>query len=198
MAGQKLVEVLSGGAVIPVIRTMEDYTYALAKATAPSLMLLFGDIVSLPKLLAQARQQRKRVIVHIDLLEGIAKDKTGIKFLASLGVAVIVTTRSQLVRSAREEGMIAIQRLFLVDSESVKIGLQLLKHCKPDIVEIMPVHTPAAIVQQIVDEYGLPAMAGGFLTSTEGIKSALNNGIHAVSSSSRELWAGCCKTLVGF
>ncbi len=198
MAKRNIVDVLSGGSVIPVVRTIDDFRFALIHAIAPSIMLLFGDITSLPQLLTQAKQNNKRVILHVDLLEGISKDRAGIKFLARAGVKAVVTTRSQLVRLAREEGMITIQRLFLVDSESVKISAQLLRNCKPDIVEIMPAHTPARIIQMLLKENSLPLMAGGFLSSNEDVFNALHSGVSAVSSSSRELWNEFLERSVGF
>lgn len=192
-----IVKILSGGSVIPVIRTMENFRFAMNYATAPSIMLLFGDIIGLPQILTQAKQYNKRIILHMDMMGGISKDIVGVKFLARSGVTAIVTTRTQLVRFAREEGMIVIQRLFLMDSESIKVGIQLLRNCKPDIVEIMPAHTPARVMQELIKETGLPTMAGGLLHSEEDVTTALKNGACAVSTSNRDLWQGFLKDLVG-
>lgn len=60
----------------------------------------------------------------MDLMEGIGKDRAGIRLLSRMGVPGIVTTKSNLVKYAREEGICAIQRLFIVDSESLKTAIR--------------------------------------------------------------------------
>jgi glycerol uptake operon antiterminator len=197
MSSSKIIDVLSKGSAIPVVRSYEDFNFAIANATAPSVMVLFGEVSSLPQLLSQAKLHSKRLILHVDYMDGISKDKAGIKFLARIGVTAMVTTRSHLVKLGREEGMIVIQRLFLVDSESLRVGIQLLRNCKPDIVEIMPAHTPAKIIQELTREVGLPTLAGGFVYNKEAITSALENGVHAVSTSCRDLWQVFRTDLVG-
>lgn len=70
-----------------------------------------------------AKGTQKRIILHLDLFDGIGKDKAGIRFLARMGISAIITTKSHLCRFARDEGMIVIQRLFLMDPDSMRTGL---------------------------------------------------------------------------
>ncbi len=185
--------------VIPATRTIADYKYALANTTTPGISMLFGDIITLPELLSQANEYKKRLLLHVDLLDGVGKDKVGIKYLARLGVQAIITTKPQLGKVAREEGMIVIQRLFLMDSDSVKTGINLLRNFKPDALEVLPVFVPAAVVKELFEATGLPILAGGLARSKEDVINAIRNGISAVSTSKRELWnmtfkqTGCCR-----
>lgn len=197
MSSSKIIELLSKGSAIPVVRSNDDFQFALVNATAPSIMVLFGEVSSLPQMLSQAKSRNKRLVLHADYLDGISKDKAGIKFLARIGITAIVTTRSQLVKLGKEEGMIVIQRLFLVDSESLKAGIPLLRKSKPDVVEIMPAHTPAAIIHEVMKETGLPILAGGFVNNEDAIFSVLANGVNGVSTSCRELWHGFSADLIG-
>lgn len=183
-----VLKLLTNGLVIPAPRTIEDFKFALTHTSSLSIILLFGDISILPGLLAEARKQQKRLLIHLDLLEGIGKDKAGVKFLAQMGVTAIITTKSHLGKLARNEGMIVVQRLFLMDSEAVKSGINTLRNFKPDALEILPASVPASVVRQLAQETGLPIMAGGLMNTVEDIKSALKNGICAVSTSNRELW----------
>ncbi|MBS3873422.1 MAG: glycerol-3-phosphate responsive antiterminator [Firmicutes bacterium] len=183
-----LMESLYKGPVIPSVRSIEDFNLALSDTTAPSLFLLFGDINNLPKLLRLAEQHKKRLLVHGDLLEGVGKDKAGIKYLARQGVTALVTTKPHLVKMAREEGLVVIQRLFLIDSEALRTGIKLLREHKPDAVEILPASVPRAAVQEIVRGASLPVFAGGLVTSREDVLQALKAGACAVSTSKRELW----------
>jgi len=53
-----LPESLYKGPVIPSVRSIEDFNFALSETIAPSLFLLFGDINLLPKLLSRAEQHK--------------------------------------------------------------------------------------------------------------------------------------------
>jgi glycerol uptake operon antiterminator len=188
MATLDVIKYLTNGPVIPAARSMEDFKVALSHTISPSVVLLFGDINTLPTLIAQATEHKKRIVLHIDLFDGIGKDKAGIKFLARLGIHAIITTKTHLCRFAREEGMIVVQRLFLMDSDSLRTGLKLVQNFKPDAIEILPGSVPASVVQEMISETGLPILAGGLIRTKEDVDHAVERGISAVSTSRRELW----------
>ena len=73
--------------------------------------------------------------------------------------------------------MIVIQRLFLVDSESVKTGINMLKGFKPDMMEILPASAPARVIEEIKKNAGLPILGGGLVQTAEDVRNALKNGI---------------------
>lgn len=183
-----VLKMLCNGPVIPAPRTLEDFKFALLCTDVPGVILLFGDINTLPGLLAQAKEANKRLIVHMDLLEGIGKDKAGIKFLARLGVTAIITTKPHLAKYVQNEGMIVIQRLFLVDSESLHTGVNMIRSCNPDALEVLPATIPASAVRYLEEQTGLPILAGGLLLTREDVFRALRHGLAAVSTSKRELW----------
>lgn len=179
---------LCDGYVIPATRNYEDFKYALEHSTSPSIILLFGDINILPELLAKAREHKKRILVHLDLLSGLGKDKAGIVFLARMGIAAVITTKPQLGKIAREAGMLVIHRLFLMDSDAIKTGVNLLKGYKPDAIELLPASVPASVVAELSSMTGLPVLGGGLMHTREDIEHAIRNGLSAVSASKRELW----------
>lgn len=184
---ESLLRALCPGPVIPAARSMDDLRLAFDRK-APGIILLFGDIVALPGLLSEAAKHHKKLIVHLDLLEGIGKDKAGIRFLARLGVQAVITTKSQLVKAAREEGMIVIQRLFMMDSDTLKNGIKIIRNVKPDAIEILPASVPPLVFQELSRETNLPVFAGGLVSSADDIRRALASGAAAVSTSSKELW----------
>lgn len=187
---KNIIKLISDGPVIPAVRNNDDFTFALAHVTSPSIMLLFGDIFTLPELLERARKAKKLVIIHLDLIEGIGKDKSGIKYLARAGAKAVITTKPHLGKIAREEGMIVIQRLFLMDSEALRTGIHLLSSFRPDAVEVLPGTVPVAAVAELTRATsGLPVLAGGLISTAEDVTRAINNGICAISTSKRELWS---------
>lgn len=179
---------LCPGPVIPAARNYSDLTLALSKAAAPGVILLFGDINALPGLLAEAKGHGKTLLVHLDLLEGVGRDKAGVKHLARMGVSALITTKSQLVKVARDEGLLVVQRLFLMDSESLKTGIKLVKNLKPDAIEVLPASVPRWVFEELSRETGLPVFAGGLVGTWDDVDNALAHGASAVSTSSRDLW----------
>ncbi len=188
MASLDVLKILTNGPIIPAARSMEVFKAALTHTIVPSVVLLFGDINSLPVLISQAKEHKKRIILHLDLFDGVGKDKAGIRFLARMGISAIITTKSHLCRFARDEGMIVIQRLFLMDSDSLRTGLSLVRNFKPDAIEILPGTVPANVVQELIRETSLPILAGGLIRTREDVDHAIERGISAISSSRQELW----------
>ena len=183
-----VIKMLYNRPVIPAARTYDDLQYAFNNTAAPSVILFFGDILSLPRLIEQARQAQKRLIVHFDLLEGVGKDNVGVKFLALSGVSAMITTKSHLAKIGRQEGLIVIQRIFLVDSEALRSGISILTKYQPDAVEVMPGVVPAAAVAELVKATGLPVLGGGLINTQEDVDQAIANGFTAVSTGNRLLW----------
>lgn len=176
------------GSVIPAVRSVADFQYAARHTAAPALILLFGDINILGELMALGQAGKKRLILHLDLFEGIGKDRAGIKFLARLGVPALITTKPHLAKLAREEGLIVIQRLFMMDSDSFRTGINMLKGFKPDAVEILPAFVPGDRVRDITREIGIPVLAGGLVKTPDDVARAVLSGVYAISSSTRSLW----------
>ena len=193
MATLDILKMLTNGPIIPAARSMEVFKAALTHTVVPSVVLLFGDINSLPVLISLAKEHKKRIILHLDLFDGIGKDQAGIKFLARMGITAVITTKTHLCKFARDEGMIVIQRLFLMDSDSLRTGLKLVRNFKPDVIEILPGSVPASVVQELIRETGLPILAGGLIRTQEDVDHAVERGISAVSTSRQDLWDAIIK-----
>lgn len=179
---------LCTGKVIPACRTEAELAAALRLPQAPSLIILFGDINTLPDILHRAAEAGKLLLVHLDFLDGVGRDKAGMVFLAKLGVKGLITTKPQLGKMARQEGMRVIQRMFLVDSESLRTGIQILKGFRPDAIEVLPAFTPVSVLAELKAATDVPILAGGLVRSPEDVQQAVANGACAVSTSRRDLW----------
>ena len=179
---------LCAGHVIPACRTEADFVCALRLPQAPSLIILFGDINTLPDILHRAEAAGKLLLIHLDLLDGVGRDRAGIQFLAKLGVKGLVTTKPQLGKLAQQQGMRVIQRMFLLDSESLRTGIHMLKGFRPDAIEALPASTHASVLAELKAATDVPILAGGLVRSAGDLHQAVANGACAVSTSQRELW----------
>lgn len=128
----------------------------------------------------------KKIFIHIDLADGIGKDKAGIEYLSKCGVDGIISTRSQLIRYANETGLITVQRFFALDSKGVDGIGDMLESTKPDLIEIMP-GIASKVIKKFV-AYGVPVIAGGLIETKQEITESLKNGAEAISTGKQELW----------
>ena len=125
---QDLEKYFKGHPVIASIRNDTDFIYALNSKVA-ALFILHGDIFNLPQIMEECKKYEKLLFLHMDLIKGIGRDKEGVIYLAKKELCDgIVTTKSNLINIAKKEGLVAVQRLFLLDSAALKTGEQLLKN----------------------------------------------------------------------
>ena len=144
------------------------------------------SILEIEECIKKAHQKGKRIFVHIDLADGIGKDKMGVQYLAGLGVDGIISTRAQLIRYAKETGLITVQRFFALDSKGVESIGEMLSATNPDLIEIMP-GIASKIIKRFVP-YNIPVIAGGLIETKSELTEALKNGAEAISTGKKELW----------
>lgn len=185
---QELFNHLLTHPAIPALRRLEDVDLA-ARNEAKLVFFLTGTVYELRDVCARSESLGINVFCHLDLLQGIGKDPVGIKWLASeIGVRGILTTRSPLIRAAKAEGLMAIQRLFLLDSESVKTGLEVIASSRPDAVEILPGLVLPMMAQRLPIDKLSPFIAGGLVETDDDLKAVTSTGALGVSTSRQELW----------
>jgi len=185
---QELRECFKEHPIIVSIRNDSDFKYAL-NSRAAALFILHGDIFNLPQIMKECKNHNKLVFLHMDLIKGIGRDREGIIYLARKELCNgILTTKSNLIEVAKKKGLIAIQRLFLLDSASLKTGEQLLKHNQPDAVEILPGIAAPYFIEHIYKKLLCPVIAGGLISGKSEIEELFKKGVLAVSTSKKELW----------
>jgi len=153
------------------------------------LFILGGTIFDLPGIIDKAVTSGKMVFVDIDLIKGVGKDGAGIQYLAKeIHVQGIITTRSNLIKSGQKQGLISIQRLFVLDSESLTGGLNVIEKSRPHAVEILPGLILPKIMERIKAQVSVPVIAGGLITSYEEIREILSSGAVGVSTTTSSLF----------
>lgn len=183
-----LEKVMGRSHIGAAIRRVEDLEEAVRHPNIHAIFLLGGDINYLPGMIKRVRASSKVMLTHIDLLEGIGKDRPGIHLLKRMGVQGIVTTKSNLTKFAMEEDLWVVQRLFIVDSESVKTAVRVAENIKPHAVEVLPATIPQYVIEDMKRSLGLPVLGGGLLRTETDVKEALGKGIDAITTSLRQLW----------
>lgn len=181
--------------VAAAVKSNDDMHVAL-ESDALLLFMLKGDAFQIEPFVARAHEQGKGIVVHIDLVGGIGKDRAGIQYLHQIGVDAVITSRSQLVAAGRAEGLVMIQRLLLVDDSALETGVRTIARAAPDFIEVLPgIIFPdiASILQQLLPG---PFIAGGFIRDFTEVARIQAAGAVLSSSSSYGLWYKAPRQLI--
>jgi glycerol uptake operon antiterminator len=161
-------------------------------AAANVLFVGGGELADLPaqlKALSREPLARLPVFLHIDLVEGLASDDAGLRYVATLDrLDGIITVRPHLATLARKLGLKSILRLFLQDGRAVDRGLQVIERSQPDAIELLPGVAFLEVSARFCD-LDLPVIAGGLIRAPETVHKILAAGANAVSTTNRSLWA---------
>ena len=160
--------------------------------TGASLLFVGGgELAELPGLLnalSRGPLARVPVLLHIDLVDGLANDEAGLKYVATLGrLDGIVTVRPHLAPLARKLGLLSVVRLFLQDGRAVERGLGVIDRAQPDAVELLP----GVAFLEVADRFNnlrTPCIAGGLIRTPEIVRKVIAAGAKAVSTTNTELW----------
>ena len=151
------------------------------------IFLLYSSIMNLESYIKKAHEAGKKIFIHMDFVEGVGKDRAGMEFLKSIEADGILTTKTNMIRPAKDCGLITVQRFFIVDSHSVDTAVESIRIAKPDVVEIMP-----GVVEKKIKEFAqkvsMEILTGGLIEFKSDVDMAINAGATAVSTASRELW----------
>ncbi|CAA7600647.1 Glycerol-3-phosphate responsive antiterminator [Acididesulfobacillus acetoxydans] len=181
--------VLADSRIVPAVKHLQDLAEVLKIPWVSVIFLLGGEIGGLDEALRMSRKHpEKFIFVHLDLLEGIGKDAAGIRFLKHLGLQGVVSVKWQLLKYAKEQHMLTVQRLFLVDSEAIHTGLRVISKVTPDALEVLPATVPKFAIEQFRQATDLSILGGGLLRDEADVRLALLNGLTAVTASRRDIW----------
>ncbi|GGD28733.1 glycerol-3-phosphate responsive antiterminator [Pontibacillus salipaludis] len=173
--------------VLSAVKSIKHFEQLL-ESDEEVIILLETRLSLLPKLVRKARKHGKKILVHTDLIQGLKNDDYGLEFLFhEVKPHGVISTRSNVITAAKRHNILAVQRLFLIDSQALDRNVAIMKKTQPDYVEVLPGLIPS-FISEIKEELGIPIIAGGLIRTKEDVQLALTAGAHAVSTSRKELW----------
>ena len=153
------------------------------------IFLLYGNVCSVGGLVDRIKSADKLAMVHIDLVDGLSSKDVAVMFLRQNTRADgVISTKPAIVKAAKEQGLLAVQRFFLLDSLALANFQKYAETDVADMIEILPATMPK-IIRKITASCRLPVIAGGLITDKEDILLAIQNGATAVSSTNRAVWS---------
>jgi glycerol uptake operon antiterminator len=180
---------LNGQQILPAAHKPKEVE-ALLDSPFVYLVLLGGHLGQLKNLVDLARGHGKQVLLHADLIDGLRNDEYAAEFLCqSIRPAGLISTRASVIARTKQNGLLAIQRLFLIDSDALERSYSQLERVRPDFLEVLPGVIPD-IIGEVKERSGIPIIAGGLIRTKEHVKQALDAGASAITTSRKELWRG--------
>jgi len=184
---QMIKERLMDSPVIAAVKEDSGLRQALA-SDCQVIFLLYGTILNIRGLVEQIHNAGKICFVHIDLIEGLSNREIAVDGLVMLcRPDGIISTKASQIRRAQQLGLLAIQRVFLLDSMSLQSLLSQMDTNRPDYIEVLPGVIPA-VIGEITSKTIIPLIAGGLIRSKQDVIQALQAGVVAVSTSCQAVW----------
>lgn len=185
---EKLLEALKE---CPIIASLQkpDMVTAAINSNVRIVMISSGDIFNIGEISQLLKKNNKIVLVHVDMVGGMARDKVAIRYLKErLEVDGVVTPNGQLVASGNKEGLITAQRIFAHDTPSILSGINALRQSKPDFIEIMPGGAVLKVYEDIRKNFHQPIIAAGLIKTVQDVKQVLKAGAVGADTSNPGLW----------
>ncbi len=177
----------NGEKIIPVIRNMKNFESAM-KSDSHYVILLDSHVSQLRGISDYIKKTRKKLIIHVDLIQGLKNDEYATQFLIQeIKPIGLISTRAEVIITAKKKGLLTIQRLFLLDSNALEKNYRYIEKTKPDYIEVIPGVIPHMITE-VFEKTGIPILAGGLIRTEIEIKKALKAGAVAITTSNSDLW----------
>ena len=175
-----------GQHIVPAAKNVKQFE-SLLESNFEVAVFLDTHIGQLRMLHDLARQGKKKMLLHADLIQGLKNDEYAAQYLCQeIRPFGLISTRSSVIMTAKKRGILAIQRVFMLDTMALEKSYTLLKKTQPDYIEVLPGIMPHMIAE-VRERTGIPILAGGLIRSTEDVERALDAGADAVTTSNKEL-----------
>lgn len=176
-----------GQQILPAIKRMKDFEKVL-ESDYTYIVMLDLHISQLVGAAKYAKAHNKKLLLHADMIQGLKSDKYAAEFLCqNLRPAGLISTRGEVLRTAKKNGLLAIQRLFLLDTIALETSYNLAEKVEPDLIEVLPGVVPD-LISKVQKATGVSVIAGGLIENEADLKRALDAGAQAITTSRQELW----------
>ncbi|MBU8915469.1 glycerol-3-phosphate responsive antiterminator [Bacillus sp. FJAT-29953] len=173
--------------ILPASGNMKEFERFLQ---SPYEIGVFLDmhIAQLKNINQMAKQSGKKMIYHVDLIHGIKNDEYATEYICQeFKPYGLISTKAGVIQKAKQKGVIAVQRIFLIDSHALEKSYKLIEKTQPDYIEVLPGAMPW-MIKEVKERVNIPIFAGGLIRTAVEIENALNAGATAITTSKKELW----------
>ena len=173
--------------IIPAISNHKRLKEFLNSDLIYGLLMNF-HLAQLADIVQQMKEKGKKVLVHSELIKGLASDEYGAIYLIQvLNVDGIISSKARVIDICKKRNKIGIYRFFVNDNVSLEQSLDIGVNLKPDYVEIIPAAC-YGLIPEIKEKLQAKVLMGGLIRTETDILNCLNNGAVAVTTSNKDFW----------
>lgn len=176
-----------GQKIIPAIRSGKDFERLLDSSYQYGVFLDI-HISRLKPMFRLAKKYQKKMFLHLDLVDGLKSDEYATEYVCQeMKPYGLISTKGNVIVRAKQKGVYAIQRVFLLDSSSLEKSYSLIERTDPDYIELLPGLMPK-MIREMRGKTGKPIIAGGLIETKEEVEQAIEAGASAITTSDFSLW----------
>lgn len=173
--------------IIPASSNMKEFEAFLDSDYEVGVFLEI-HISQLKNISILAKNAKKKMIFHVDLIQGLKSDEHATEFICQeIKPYGLISTKTSVIQKAKQKGVIAIQRVFLLDSHAIEKSIKLVNRTQPDYIEVLPGTMPW-MISEIKEKLQVPILAGGLIRSMEDVENAIQAGAVSITTSKKTLW----------
>ncbi|MBL4952495.1 glycerol-3-phosphate responsive antiterminator [Neobacillus sp. OS1-32] len=173
--------------ILPASTNMKEFEHFL-QSTYEIGVFLDMHISQIKNINQMAKEKGKKMIYHVDLIHGIKSDEYGTEYLCQeYKPFALISTKAAVIQKAKQKGVRAVQRIFLIDSTALEKSYKLVDKTQPDYIEVLPGAIPS-LITEVKERVKTPILAGGLIRTAEDVNKAIQAGATAITTSNRELW----------
>jgi glycerol uptake operon antiterminator len=173
--------------ILPASGNMKEFENFL-KSPYEIGVYLDMHIAQLKNINLMAKEHNKKMIYHVDLIHGIKNDEYATEYICQeFKPYGLISTKSSVIQKAKQKGVVAVQRIFLIDSHALEKSYKLIEKTQPDYIEVLPGAMPKMITE-VKERVKTPILAGGLIRTSEDVYAALEAGASGITTSKKELW----------
>lgn len=184
---QELMDAILETPVIAAVKDDAGLRNALTNENIRVVFVLYGDICNIASIVRRIHEAGRFAVVHVDLIAGLAGKEVAVDFIRNTTEADgIISTRQSFIRRAKELGLAAILRVFLLDSIALE-SLDKIPANLPDCLDLLPGAMPK-ILRRVCAKAKVPVLTGGLIADKEDVLAALEAGVTAISTTNQAVW----------
>jgi hypothetical protein len=120
MEKEAFIELVEANPVVAAIKD-DDGLKRCLESDIDVVFVLYGDVISIRDIVHRLKKGNKTVLVHVDLISGLAPKEVSVDFIRKYTEADgIITTRRNLTEYAKSLGMNTVLRYFTGSGEHQK------------------------------------------------------------------------------
>ncbi|MDY0409165.1 glycerol-3-phosphate responsive antiterminator [Virgibacillus soli] len=173
--------------VLPACSNMKEFE-AFLKSPYKIGVFLDLHLSQIKNVTKMANAHHKKLFLHMDMIHGLKSDEYATEFICQEYKPFgLISTKSNVIVKARQKGVLAVQRIFLLDSHALEKSYKLLNKTRPNFIEVLPGGMPD-IIKIVKENVDVPVFAGGLIRTKGNVQAALDAGASAVTTSNIEIW----------